>query len=37
VIAGEVVLEGGRLCKVDEAELIANAKMWRQRVLEELG
>lgn len=37
VIAGEVVLEGGRLCKVDEAELIATAKMWRQRVLEELG
>ncbi len=36
VINGEIVLKDGRLTKVDEAELVATAKSWKNRVLKEL-
>ncbi|MBW6514314.1 MAG: amidohydrolase family protein [Candidatus Syntrophosphaera sp.] len=36
MIAGELVLEGGRLTRVDEAELISVAKTYRAKILREL-
>lgn len=37
IIAGELVLEAGKLTQVDETELIATAKIQKDRILKELG
>ncbi len=37
IIAGELVLEDGKLTKVDESELIVTAKIQKDRILKELG
>jgi hypothetical protein len=36
IVAGEVVLENGRLTKIDENKIYANAIAWRQNMDEQL-